>query len=36
MSMRNIANPYAENGYSPLWSVSAVGDRQAHGLTSYA
>ncbi len=32
----DIANPYAENGYSPLWSVFVVGDAQAKRLTSYA
>ena len=32
----DIANPYAESGYSPLWSVFVVGDRQAKRLTSYA
>jgi len=32
----DIANPSAENGYSPLWSVFVVGDVQAKRLTSYA
>jgi hypothetical protein len=32
----DIANPYAENSYSPLWSVFVVGDGQAQRLTSYA
>jgi hypothetical protein len=32
----DIANPYAENGYSSLWSVFVVGNAQANRLTSYA
>jgi hypothetical protein len=32
----DITNPYAENGYSPLWSVFVVGDAQTKRLTSYA
>jgi hypothetical protein len=32
----DIANRYAENGYSPLWSVLVVGDAQAKRLMSYA
>ena len=32
----DIAHPYAENGYSPLWSVFVVGDAQANRLTSFA
>jgi hypothetical protein len=32
----DISNPYAENGYSPLWSVFVVGERQTRRLTSYA
>ncbi len=32
----HIANPYAENGYSPLWSAFVVGAPQTKRLTSYA
>jgi hypothetical protein len=29
-------NPYADNGYSPLWNVMAVGTPQTKRITSYA
>jgi hypothetical protein len=32
----NTANPYAENGYSPLWNVEAVGAMQSKRILSYA
>ncbi|HTX59111.1 MAG TPA: hypothetical protein VMH02_05485, partial [Verrucomicrobiae bacterium] len=32
----DLQAPYAENGYSPLWSVEVVGAPQSQRLTSYA
>lgn len=32
----DLKNPYATNGYSPLWSAQAVGAPQSKRLTSYA
>jgi hypothetical protein len=32
----NTSDPYATNGYSPLWSVFVVGTAQSKRLTSYA
>jgi hypothetical protein len=29
-------NPFAENGYSPLWNVMAVGTPQTKRITTYA
>lgn len=32
----DLAHPYADNGYSPLWSVMVVGTPQRSRLTTYA
>ena len=32
----DLANPYADNGYSPLWNVMVVGAPQGKRLTTYA
>ncbi len=32
----DLAHPYAQNGYSPLWNVMVVGTKQTKRLTSYS
>jgi hypothetical protein len=32
----SLKNPYADNGYSPLWNVMVVGAKQSRRLTNYA